>query len=235
MYRDDRQALTNEVDGLRHDIGRVERENVAMRSALLVNRQPMPIRGKEFYASGGYYLQPGERAALAYHTLKHFPVWAVAVLHLITFGLFSLIHFGMVHDQLPKPATDDPTAGKAIGFMFIPYWNWYWVFMHSLRLADRVNFQFALRGLAPAVPRGLVLASSILFIIPYVNILIGMPIMWLITSIYFQAAINRLVELGPGLPAQALPPAPEAYPQAHPQADPYAPPQDPYQGWQPPQ
>ena len=68
-----------------------------------------------------------------------------------------------------------------------------------------------------------------------VNILVGMPIMWMITSLYFQAAINRLVELGSGLPAAALPAAPPVDPNAPPAADPYAPPQGQHYGWQPPQ
>lgn len=102
----------------------------------------------------------------------------------------------MCHDNLPRAHPNDPTSAKAIGFAFIPYFNLYWVFFSSLRLADRINLQLRLRGLGPMVPRGLMIATSIMSVIPYVNILLGFPIMWTIAVCYYQRAINRLAMAG---------------------------------------
>ena len=93
-----------------------------------------------------------ERARLAAHSLRPFPVWLVGVLNLITFGLFPFIHFGLMHDKLPKAASNDPSAGKAIGFQFIPYYNLYWIFFQSLRLCDRLTLQLKLRGRQDRAP-----------------------------------------------------------------------------------
>lgn len=225
MYRDDRHALTHEVHDLRHELDRAQRENEAMRGAMLAPMQQPPLLTKRIYETGGIELAPGWRAALSHHQLTSFPLWAVALLHFFTFGLFSLFHFGSMHDKLPSAANDDPNAGRAIGFMFIPYYNLYWVFFHTLRLTDRLNFQYALRGRAPGISRGLVIATCIIGVIPYVNILIGMPIMWLITALVTQSAVNELAAMGPGLPGQALVPTAGGWYAAPPPQQGYMPPQ----------
>ena len=67
-----------------------------------------------------------ERARLAVHDVKPFPVWLAGVLNVLTFGLFSVIHFGRLHDRLPRASQNDPSTARAIGFQFIPYYNLYW-------------------------------------------------------------------------------------------------------------
>lgn len=196
MFRSDRDALAEEVEYLRREKARLDAENAAMRSDLLAQRrEALPIPGGSVYKRSVESLTAGERAALARHELKSFPVWGALLAHFATFGLFSLIHFGLLHDRLPQAERDDPSAGKAIGFSFLPYFNLYWVVFNTLRLTDRVNLQYRLRGLPGGVPRGLMLASAVVGVIPYVNLLFGIFIFWPIAIVYLQRAVNRLAAL----------------------------------------
>ena len=66
------------------------------------------------------------------------------------------------------------------------------MFFSALRLCDRLNLQFRLRGEKPRVPRGLAIATCVTSVIPYVNILIGFPIMWTIMVCRLQSTVNRV-------------------------------------------
>ena len=192
MFRDEREAMAQKIDVMDREAEALRSQNDAMRQQLLAAQTQGPVPAIDPYRVGLEYLDPGFRAALTHHTLTPFPVWAIAILNFFTLGFFPLIYFGLCHDKLPRAHPSDPSAGKAIGFAFIPYFNLYWVFFSSLRLADRLNLQLRLRGLPPMVPRGLAIATSIFTVIPYVNIIFGLPIMWTITVCFYQSAINRL-------------------------------------------
>ena len=109
----------------------------------------------------GQLLTGEQREQYKQHALTSFPTWLVVVLHFLTLSLFTLIYQGLKFSKLPEVKQDDFRAGKAIGFMFIPFFNWYWQFRFALGLTDRLNFQFRLRGERPPVSRGLALASAI--------------------------------------------------------------------------
>ena len=122
------------------------------------------------------------------------PPWAVVVLTILTLGLFGTIYLHLKHNRLPKVKADDPSNGKAIGFMFIPLFGIYWYFFAWLRLVDRINLQFRLRGHEAPISRGQVkgclgtcLAGGWL-IIP---LLVGIP--WaLVLAAKIQRASNAL-------------------------------------------
>lgn len=116
-------------------------------------------------------LTPEQQAQYRVHRLSRFPTWLAVVLHFLTIGLFSIIYQGLKFDKLPKVKDDDFGAAKGIGFLFIPFFNYYWIFRYSLSLTDRLNFQYRLRGQLPQVPRGFALTCSIIGVIPYVNLL----------------------------------------------------------------
>lgn len=200
MYRDDREALTHRVESLSREADSLRAENQAIRAA--VQGQPpqmdqLAMMGGAFYQVDVRALPLAARARLAGHQLTRFPVWAVGVLNIVTLGLFPLIHFGLMHDKMPRAAHNDPSAGKAIGFQFIPYFNLYWVFFSAIRLADRLSLQLRLRGLPDRAPRGLLIAACIFTVIPYLNVLIGIPIMWTIAVCYLQATVNKIAALPP--------------------------------------
>jgi len=123
--------------------------------------------------------------------LETFSVGGAIALQIVTLGIFTTIYMGLKHGKLPQVRSDDPSAGKAIGFMFIPFFNFYWWFFFWLRTVDRINFQFRLRGQPAPISRSLTLASAIVAIIPYatfVSLLVLFPI--LISQM--QNAINQL-------------------------------------------
>src|SRR5579862_7489024 len=86
-------------------------------------------------------------AAIAGHSLTSFPVVATVLLTYCTFGIFPWIHFGLMHDKLPKVRANDPSAVKAILFHLIPLFNIYWLFFERLRLMDRIDEQRRIVGL----------------------------------------------------------------------------------------
>ena len=121
---------------------------------------------------------------------------ACVVFHFLTLGLFTLIRLGLQHGRMPRLRWDDPSAGRAIGFMFIPFYNLYWMFFMYRRLCDRVDEQRWMRGLPPSRLRGLVTGALICQLIPYANyvsLLILMPIF----LGKMQASINELVRVTP--------------------------------------
>jgi len=138
-------------------------------------------------------LTPEQRERALRHALTHFPTWLVVLLHFLTFGLFTLIYQGLKFSKLPPVKQDDFRAGKAIGFMFIPFFNYYWVFRFVLSLTDRLNFQLRLRGERPSISRGLALASCIVWVIPYFGILSWVFLMPIVAG-QWQSATNRLAD-----------------------------------------
>jgi hypothetical protein len=226
MFRSDRDALAGEVDDLRAENERLRAENEAMRQEILARRaEPAPVLpGASVYESQGSQLSAGERAALREHSLEAFPLWALLLLSVLTFGLFPLIHFGRMHGRLPRGDASDPTPGKAIGFFFIPFFNVYWLFFCPVRLADRVNLQYVVRGLPAPVQRNLPIAAGVTTLIPNIGTFAA-TCLWLLAAYRLQKAVNHLAELRteeahptaaarievamPGLriPAAAAPPA----------------------------
>ncbi len=133
---------------------------------------------------------PANSPAAAMHTLASFSGGVVVLLHFVTLGIFTFIWFNLMHGRMPKTRHDDPSAGKAIGFLFIPFYNLYWVFFTYLRLIDRVNQQRVARGL-PGTLRGFTMAVCILSVIPYVNY-VNFLIIWPIWAGLMQGSVNEL-------------------------------------------
>ena len=87
------------------------------------------------------------------------------------------------------------TPGQAVGFMFIPFFNFYWVFQAVKGLAEDMNRYTQERGIAaPQANTGLALAYCILIcvsIIPYVNFVSGtaaLIIMFILWSNFKEVA-----------------------------------------------
>lgn len=140
-------------------------------------------------------IPPQQASAAMAHQLGSFPTAVVVLLHFLTLGIFTMIYMGLHHGKLPVVAHDDPSAGKAIGFLFIPFYNIYWNFIFWLRLCDRINFQYQMRGMAPSAPRGLALATIIVNMIPYVGFVVGYIIMMPILVGILQSKVNELATL----------------------------------------
>jgi len=61
------------------------------------------------------------------------------------------------------------TPGKAVGFLFIPFFNLYWIFVANYGLAQDLEPYCQQRGIECKASPGLALAVCILQLIPYVN------------------------------------------------------------------
>lgn len=85
------------------------------------------------------------------------------------------------------------TPGKAIGFMFIPFFNLYWQFQAFWGWTKDYNALVAQRGIAgPRAPEGLALAMCILTlcgIIPFVGMLLSL-VNVILMFIFYNAAID---------------------------------------------
>lgn len=104
-------------------------------------------------------------------------------LHFLTLGIFTTINCGLKYNKLPKANPSDFASGKAIGYLFIPFFNYYWYFIFWRKLTDRINFQYKLRGESPPISKDLVTASCIIGIIPYVGII---SFLFLAPIVYYQ-------------------------------------------------
>ncbi len=199
MFRTDRDALAQQVEDLRRERAELRAQNDAMRTDLLARRQqvPAPVRraNASVYTQDPSRLTSGERVALARHDVTAFPPWAAVLLHFATFGIWSLVHFSRLHDQLPHAERDDPSAARSVGFSFIPYFSIYWIVFNAIRVADRVNLQFRLRGLPDAVPRRLVVAAAVSSAIPHTYAVLAYPLLWPFAVYFLQRATNALAAL----------------------------------------
>ena len=88
------------------------------------------------------------------------------------------------------------TPGQAVGFMFIPFFNFYWVFQSVKGLAEDMNRYTQEKGIAaPQANAGLALTYCILIcvsIIPYVNFITGtaaLIIMFILWSNFRDVAV----------------------------------------------
>jgi hypothetical protein len=140
-------------------------------------------------------LSPAQREAFKRNQfLETFSVGGAIALHIVTLGIFTHIYWGLKHGKLPQVRSDDPSAGKAIGFLFIPFFDIYWFFFFWLRLVDRINFQFRLRGQPSPISRSLALAATIVGIIPYADV-VGLLVLFPILISQILTASNQLALL----------------------------------------
>lgn len=196
MFRDDQQAQAIQNDELRREVERLRWENAALRGVIATAvPQPTPLTQRAVYRVDPLPLGEAERIALGAHRLEAFPVWLAVLLHLLTFGIFSIVYYAAQGARLPVIERDDPGIGKGIGYFLIPYFNLYWMFAFPTRLADRINLQLRLRGERPMVSSSLLVAcaiSSALFVVPF---------LWVLGVVQLQRAVNRVVALGPVMPS----------------------------------
>jgi len=191
---------------------------------------PAPAPTGNPYVDDIRHWDEATRAPFRQHRLTAFDTAGAVVLGIVTLNIFAVIFHGLKFSRLPRVRADDFTAGKAIGFLFIPFFNFHWIFVFWTRLAQRINFQFKLRNQPPPVSEGLGVAVAVLTILSLipglgiataiVNWLILIPIL----SSQIQSAANRLAYWGASAgmaPNLAAPPAPGS---ALPPISPFAPP-----------
>ena len=154
----------------------------------------------------------GEEEDLGAHRLTRFGIGWVILLNVVTVGLFATIRFNLMHGKMPKIRRDDPSAGRAIGFLFIPFFNLYWFFFTYLRLITRINEQRVWRGLPPSHLHGLFIAFGVVHLVSGIILsFVFPPGIWInpISLIFgcilfslIQGRVNELVEASAFAPAR---------------------------------
>ncbi|MCC7366936.1 MAG: hypothetical protein IT306_00845 [Chloroflexi bacterium] len=144
-------------------------------------------------------LPPETAEAYRQHRLHAtFSVFLAIFLHLVTFGFSSWVMIARKHSFLPRILPDDFTFGRGFGFLFIPFFNLYWMFVLLHRTVDRLALQTKLWEAGPAPSRGLATALAILNAIgaiPYLGLVVSvipLPIVWAFSLAQMQAVCNRL-------------------------------------------
>jgi hypothetical protein len=126
------------------------------------------------------------------------------VVLLIFANIVPTIIMLMNHGNLPKVRDDDPSVAKAIGFLFIPFFNLYWAFFVWLRLIDRLNEAREVVGQEPDLPRGLMKNALIIQVISIPLVfcagvgvlgLIAAGVMHLIAMAQIQGKVNEIMDV----------------------------------------
>jgi hypothetical protein len=139
-------------------------------------------------------LTPQEREAYKQNLLTPgMAPWLVVVLSAVTIGIFGTVYLQLKQSRFPVVKPDDPSAAKAIGFLFIPLFNFYWYFVVWRRLADRINFQYRLRGHPAPINRGQMTVAQVLVLLVGIAFL-PVAIWVLVFAAKIQSASNDLAE-----------------------------------------
>ena len=92
------------------------------------------------------------------------------------------------------------TPGKAVGFLFIPFFNFYWMFVAYLGWAKDYNAYISTKGFnLTKMPEGLFLAFPIIVLcsgIPYLGSVAGISIIVIFIIISYQMidAVNGIID-----------------------------------------
>ena len=81
---------------------------------------PLPI-----YSNHGADPERRTKQLSGKHQLTEFSAGLMVFLSFLTVGIFPWIYFALMHGKLPRNREDDPGGGKAVGFLFIPFFNLY--------------------------------------------------------------------------------------------------------------
>jgi hypothetical protein len=115
----------------------------------------------------------------------------MVLLSVLTLGTYTIFWLNHWHGLMPKRRADDPSTAKAIWFLFIPLFGYYWLFESLLRLCTRLDEELADAGLPDRVPKELVRWFCIFSIVPYVDF-VSSPILGAIAAGRLQSLVNRL-------------------------------------------
>jgi len=98
----------------------------------------------------------------------------------------------MLPPSMRYTATRQVSPGQAIGFLFIPFFNWYWIFVANVGYCDALDRMLINQGSHRRAPKGLAIACCVTQLVPYVNILIA-PFLWMTYMILADRAKAELL------------------------------------------
>jgi hypothetical protein len=115
----------------------------------------------------------------------------VAVIYLIVM-VYRVWQFTIHQSQRYqlKPSIESP--GKAVGFLFIPFFNLYWMFIVYGKLPKDINAICVARGEAASIPDGLGIAVAVLSVmslIPFVGYVTGI----IANAIFLPVLLSQVI------------------------------------------
>jgi hypothetical protein len=111
------------------------------------------------------------------------------IVHLVFSLLVTIKAWGAIQD-----GQNPISPGKAVGFLFIPFFNLYWVFRAFGGYAGQYNAFIERNGInVPRLSGGLFIVQAVLCVVPYVNFVVA-PIFFIFLAIKFCGAINHLAD-----------------------------------------
>lgn len=116
-------------------------------------------------------------------------------------AIVGLVWLGSAWGSVP-PDQRVITPGEAVGKMFIPFYNLFWIFRVNSALCTALDMSLGGMGSMARAPRGLAIAAAITQVIPYVNIAIA-PFMWLFYMFSADVARKELWDRAQAQPARA--------------------------------
>jgi len=102
------------------------------------------------------------------------------------------------------------SPGQAVGMMFIPIYNLYWVFKANVGLTSALDYALAGSGSMRQASKGAAIFACIMQVIPYANLFLA-PFTWVFHMFSVDAARKELCDLlagSAGAQGPSAPPAP---------------------------
>ncbi len=163
-----------------------------------------------FMCFGSYLLlEEDPEAALMY-------AWIGLPITILGVTFLSILHF-KCWNTLPTEFRAT-TPGKAVGFMFIPFFNFYWGFITWPKLSEGLAGWQRSAGINPTSTKGLGITFAILFIFHWIFVLITVPalaimidIALLVIFILYYLKLVRGLNQMLGASAAASAPTPAAF------------------------
>lgn len=83
------------------------------------------------------------------------------------------------------------SPGEAVGFLFVPFYNLYWMFVASGGLCDALDYLLRSAGSPHKAPKTVSLLACIFQLVPYLNSFVA-PFMWFFFMFTFDRAARAL-------------------------------------------
>ncbi len=97
----------------------------------------------------GEWLDREERLQRLIVPIKEVPVWNIPFFVLLTFHVYWVFWFHRVFKELHARKLTEISPGKAVGLLFVPFYNFYWLFVAFAKLQTAIRRAYDAQHLPP--------------------------------------------------------------------------------------
>jgi hypothetical protein len=130
--------------------------------------------------------------------IKVVPGWCMPLFLLITLNIYVPFWLYRVFRELHSRRATDLSPGKAVGYMFIPFFNFVWVFIAFNKLGDAIRSAYTHAGLTPPgtgivwlPPITLLLGIALNLAVPLLGVAVAIVLLSIALCV-IQGYMNRL-------------------------------------------